>query len=96
MKFIPIKVIQAQERETTYPEHACATQPPWNMSKHCYEVCISRCQCGHIKIKPINVSQAPEVENTYLGRPNTMRSMWSPKEQIRMLNKLAIEIGMSG
>jgi len=51
-------------------EGSSDAQPPGNASNRVYRVAGPRRRRGRIKIVPRNVSQAQEVEETYLGRAN--------------------------
>jgi len=90
------QVSKAQKVETTHLAHAYATQPPENDPNQAYGVVRPRRRRGRIKIAPINVSRALEVEKTYLGRANALRSTWRPEKKIREVNKLTFEYRMPG
>ena len=89
-------VNQAGEGEITYRGHARIAQPPGNNSKCLHRVHRTRCQRGHIKFIPTNVSRTREDRNTQLGCVIVFRSIWRPKKRIRKLNKLTFEYRMQG
>jgi len=90
------QVSKAQKVEMTHLAHAYAAQPPENDPNQAYGVVRPRHRRGRIKIAPINVSRALEVEKTYLGRANALRSTWRPEKKIREVNKLTFEYRMPG
>jgi len=90
------QVSKAQKVEMTHLAHAYAAQPPENDPNQAYGVVRPRRRRGRIKIAPINVSRALEVEKTYLGRANAMRSIRRPKKRISRVNKLTFDCRMQG
>ena len=90
------RVSQTKQVETTYLERTSAMQPPGNTPKRAYGVIRPRRRRRRIKIKPRNVNRALEVEKTYLGRTNAIRSTWRPRKQIRRVNKLTFDSRKQG
>ena len=91
IKFIPTKVSQTPEVETTYHGRARVTQPHGNASRRFWEVHRPRRRRGRMKIEPTNVNQTRNSGNAYLRHINATRSIQRPRKQIRAISKLTFE-----
>ena len=85
---------QAQDGETTHQIHACTTQPPGNPPKRRYGVVGPRRQCGHMKIKPVNlkiehISTNPtqEGETTYRGHACIAQPPGNNSKRLRWVHR---------